>query len=108
MRRSSKPYLVFSTVPSVSEGKKIASLLIKKKLAACVNLVPKVRSFFRWRGRIEHTEELLLVIKTDFRHLRDLSKTVRQSHSYEIPELIACQISWGDPSYLDWLANSLG
>ncbi|MBI4394656.1 MAG: divalent-cation tolerance protein CutA [Candidatus Omnitrophica bacterium] len=102
-----KPYVVFSTVGSLKEAKKIASVLVHQKLAACVNVIPNVHSLFRWQGKVDQAQELLLVIKTDFRHLKDLEKNLRKHHSYEVPEIVGWPIAWGSKPYLSWLGESL-
>ena len=102
----SKPYLLFSTAPSKKEAHTIAQLLIAKRLAACVNIIP-VASLFRWQGKIEHANEILLVIKTGKNRLKELKKVLIQNHSYSVPELIGCPIEWGHEPYLKWLTESL-
>ena len=101
------PYLLLSTVASASEAEKIADTLVRKKLCACVNMVPNVRSVFIWKGKIDHAKELLLVIKTERGKLKEVERAIRKHHSYEVPEIIGWPISWGHQPYLDWLSNSL-
>jgi len=105
--RSRKPYLLFSTVGSQKNAEKIANILIRKELAACVNIIPKVHSFFKWRGAVDKAHELLLVIKTDFYHLKKVERTIRKYHSYEVPEIIGWPIAYGHKPYLTWLSSSL-
>lgn len=105
--RRFKPYLLLSTVSSKIEAKKIAAILIRQKLAACVNIIPGVDSFFRWRGKIDRVRELLLVIKTDFSHLKRVEQTIRKHHTYEVPEIIGWPITWGHEPYLKWVRDSL-
>ncbi|MBI4372258.1 MAG: divalent-cation tolerance protein CutA [Candidatus Omnitrophica bacterium] len=102
-----KPYLVFSTVGSPKEGKKIASVLVREKLAACVNVIPGVFSVFKWRGKMDHARELLLIVKTDVRHLKKIEQTIRKHHSYQVPEIIGWPLAWGHQPYLDWLRDSV-
>ncbi|MBI3999705.1 MAG: divalent-cation tolerance protein CutA [Candidatus Omnitrophica bacterium] len=102
-----KPYLLFSTVSSKKEAQKIASVLIHQKLAACVNMIPNVHSFFRWQGAIDHAAELLLIIKTNERHLKQVEKAIRKYHSYQVPEIIGWPITWGHKPYLAWISDSV-
>ena len=102
-----KPYLVLSTVPSLKEAKIIAEVLISKRLAACVNIIPEVQSLFRWQGAVDQAKELLLVIKTEARLLKPLEKAIRKHHRYDIPEIVALPIAWGSKPYLNWLRDSL-
>jgi periplasmic divalent cation tolerance protein len=91
------------TVSSEEEGMKIARALVAKKLAACVNLVPGVRSVFRWKGEVKDEKELLLVVKTREPKLAHLVQAVKELHSYTVPETIALPILGGSEAYLAWL-----
>jgi periplasmic divalent cation tolerance protein len=93
----------FVTVSSEEEGLKIARTLVARKLAACVNLVPGVRSVYRWKGEVKDDKELLLVVKTREHHLAHLVQAVKELHSYTVPETIALPIVGGSEAYLKWL-----
>ena len=95
------------TCPSREEGERIARALVGAKLAACVNMVPGVKSIYWWRGYVEEGEEVLLLVKTRLDLVEELAKKVRSLHSYEVPEIIALPIVSGSKSYLDWLDESL-
>jgi periplasmic divalent cation tolerance protein len=95
--------VVFVTTGSEKEGEKIAQALLKEKLAACVNIVPGLKSMFRWKGKISTQEEVLLMIKTKDRLFEKLKKRIIELHSYEVPEIIALGILAGYEKYLDWL-----
>ena len=95
--------VVLITVPTVAEAEVIASALVGDRKAACVNLVPQVRSKFWWQGKIDSAEEALLVVKTRAALLDELIALVKRSHSYEVPEIIALPIVGGSRDYLDWL-----
>ena len=103
----SKPYLLLSTTDSSKNAKKIARLLIQKRLAACVNIIPRVTSFFKWKGTIDGAAEFLLMIKTDSHHLKQIERMIRKHHSYEVPEIIGWPITWGHKPYLNWLSDSI-
>ena len=99
--------VVLSTCASEDEAARIASELVTKRLAACVNIIAGVRSLYRWKDAMEESQEVLLVIKTSralFDHLRS---QIEKTHSYEVPELIALPIVDGAGSYLDWLDRAL-
>ena len=104
---SFRPYLLLTTVPTRKEALKLAELLVKEKLAACVNIVPAVRSIFRWKGQIDRAREVLLIVKTGERHLKRVEKTIRAYHSYQVPEMIGWPIAWGHKPYLDWLGENV-
>jgi periplasmic divalent cation tolerance protein len=104
---SSKPYVVLSTAASQKEAKRIAKALIEARLAACVNVVPRLESFFYWQGQLERASEALLVIKTDLKRLSGLKAKILKLHSYQVPEIIGWPIKWGSKPYLDWVSKSV-
>lgn len=99
--------IVYSTCSNPDEAKKLATHLVEQRLAACVNVVPGVGSFYWWKGKVEQGTEIQLVIKTRrelFERLRTEWETL---HSYEIPELVAVPIVEGASNYLDWMEREL-
>src|SRR5689334_3942455 len=99
--------LVLTTVGSEEEAMKIAHALVERQVAACVNVIPKVRSIYRWEGKVEDSEEWLLLIKTDKAHIDEVRGVVRGLHSYTLPEFIAVAIEAGSEEYLRWMEASL-
>jgi periplasmic divalent cation tolerance protein len=95
--------VVLSTAGSDEEAQRIARHLVERRVAACVNIVPGVRSIYRWKGAIEDSQEFLLVIKTRRELLKKLEIELRPVHSYEIPELLALPVVDGLEPYLDWI-----
>lgn len=100
--------VVFVTAADKKEAEKIARAILKKKLAACVNIIDKVQSYFWWKGKIDHAKEVLLIIKTRKPLLEKLIKEIRALHSYDVPEIIALTINSGNKKYLDWIDGSTG
>ncbi|MDD5592913.1 MAG: divalent-cation tolerance protein CutA [Candidatus Omnitrophica bacterium] len=98
--------IIFVTASHKKEAEKIASALIKAKLAACVNIIQGVHSLFRWRGKIDRAREILLIIKTRKTLLSWVIKKVKSLHSYSVPEVIALPIIAGNKEYLKWLNDS--
>ncbi len=98
--------VVMSTAGSEDEGARIAKSLLERKLCACVNLIPKVRSFYRWEGAIQDDAEVLLIMKTTKEKLQALSDHLAEKHSYDVPEVLAVAVDRGRGSYLEWLAES--
>ena len=82
-------------------------MLVERHLAACVNVVPRVRSFYRWQGAIESADEVLLVIKSSRALFAQLRDALAAEHSYEVPEIIALPVEAGSDAYLNWIDASL-
>ena len=102
-----KHVVIFVTSANKKEAKKIAKALIKKRLAACVNLVDKIESLFWWKGRVDSAKEILLVIKSTQSKVAEIIKRVKLIHSYEVPEIIVLPIKSGYKPYLDWIDDSV-
>lgn len=98
--------VVFVTAGNKKEAQKIASGLIKKKLAACVNIA-KVDSIFFWEGKVRKSKESLLIIKSTKAKFPQLARTVKSLHSYDLPEIIALPVIAGDKPYLRWIDESV-
>jgi periplasmic divalent cation tolerance protein len=99
--------LVLTTAGSEMEAQKIAQGLVERRLAACVNIIPRIQSVYRWQGQVEKTEECLLLIKTATIREEQVRAAIRELHSYELPECIAIPIAGGSAEYLKWLSDSL-
>jgi periplasmic divalent cation tolerance protein len=96
--------LVLSTADSPELSVRIAKAVVEAGEAACVNILPGVRSIYRWEGKICDDQEILLLIKSTASRFEALRAHIRQLHSYQIPEIIAVPIQAGDSDYLRWLA----
>lgn len=99
--------VVYVTAGSTAEADRLAQVLVEERLAACVNRVGPVRSVYRWRGKVERSEEELLIIKTRKELFAALQKRVRELHSYDVPEIIALPIIAGSEGYLRWLSEQV-
>ncbi len=97
--------VVISTCGSPEEAERLARLLVERRLAACVNILPPVRSVYRWQGKLEDTSEWMLLIKTAESRFPQISETLLAAHSYEVPEIIALPVLAGSAPYLNWLAT---
>ena len=97
--------MVFVTVASEEEGKRIGSILVENQLAACVNMVPQIFSIFRWQGNIENEKEILLLIKTTENRVDALIDKVKEIHSYDVPEILAIPVFTGNKDYIDWVVE---
>jgi periplasmic divalent cation tolerance protein len=99
--------LVLSTAGSESEAHKIAQTLVERRIAACVNIVPRIQSVYRWEGKVEQAEEYLLFIKTVKVREEQVRAAVCELHSYDLPECISIPIESGSTDYLKWLSDSV-
>jgi periplasmic divalent cation tolerance protein len=95
--------VVFVTVGGMETAEKIGKTLVEERLAACVNVVPGIRSFYRWEGKIVDDSELLLVIKTRSARFEELKARVLDLHTYDLPEIVGLPIERGHQAYLDWI-----
>ena len=98
--------VVLVTAGSGIEGERLARKIVAGKLAACVNLVPKVKSVFRWKGKVETAGEILLIIKTRKSLFSRLEKMVSRFSSYELPEVLALPVEKGGAGYLKWIKSA--
>lgn len=96
--------IAFCTCPDTGSAARIAAALVEERLAACVNRLPGVASTYRWQGRIEQADEVLLLIKTTADCLPALRQRLPQLHPYELPELVVVEAAGGLPAYLAWVA----
>lgn len=96
-------HVVLVTAPDVDSGRTLARALVDERLVACVNLVPGVRSIYRWQDAVEEDAEVLLVIKTRADRTAALAERVRVLHPYDEPEVVALPVTAGSRSYLDWV-----
>ncbi len=99
--------LVFCTCPDPGVAESLAEALLAQQLAACVNILPAVTSLYRWQGKIERDNEVLLLIKTDTAHYSELETLIGHQHPYELPEIIGVSVEKGLPDYLRWIITSL-
>lgn len=99
--------LFLSTCSDAAEAERIATALVTEQIAACVNILPGVRSIYRWQGAVESATEALLLIKTTIQQAVALEKRIRELHTYQVPELIALPVQSGLEDYLTWLRASV-
>jgi periplasmic divalent cation tolerance protein len=99
--------VVFSNCGSEEEAMRVARTLVGARLAACVNILPKIQSVYRWKGAIEEESEWMLVIKSTRPLLAKLQDELRKVHSYEVPEVLAIPVVDGSSDYLSWMDSEL-
>ncbi len=100
--------LATTTAPERETADRIARALVERRLAACVQALGGLRSCYRWQGRVEEAEEVLLLIKTTERLFPRVGELLKELHPYEVPELVAVPIAAGSPDYLAWMEDLLG
>jgi len=96
--------LVFTTLPNADKAAEIARALVEERLAACANLLPAVRSIYRWEGKIRDENEVLVLFKTRAENVERLKARILELHPYEVPEILAVPVESGYQAYLDWLS----
>jgi periplasmic divalent cation tolerance protein len=97
--------LALTTLPGDADAAAFGRSLVERGVAACVTVLPAVRSIYAWQGAIEDSREQQLLIKTAENRVADLWKAVRASHPYDVPEFIVVPISFGNPAYLEWIRS---
>jgi periplasmic divalent cation tolerance protein len=98
---------VLTTVGTEEQANLIAREIVARRQAACVNILPGIRSIYRWKGKICKDGELMLVVKTLESEFEGVAATIRELHSYELPEILSFNVSHGERGFLDWIAGSV-
>jgi periplasmic divalent cation tolerance protein len=98
--------VTLTTCRDVREARRIARALVRERLAACVNVVARVESVYRWKGKVETAREALLVIKSTTARSKRLAARVKELHSYDVPEALTLRIASGSADYLRWVRES--
>ena len=96
--------VVLTTVGTEEQANLIARELVERRHACCVNIMPGIRSVYRWQGKICRDGELMLLIKSNGDEFEALAETIRELHSYDVPEILSFDVSRGDSAFLDWLS----
>lgn len=95
--------VVFVTCSSPEEAEKIGNSLVGKRLVACVNIIPRIKSIFHWKGKIAKEKEVLLIGKSRMELFDSIQNEVKELHSYEVPEIVALPVEAGSEDYLEWV-----
>jgi len=99
--------VLFITTATAEEAQRISKVLLEQRKVACVNIVPRVSTFFWWQGKLDSAQESLLIIKTKASLLSEIVRLVREIHSYDVPEIIALPIVGGNQDYLEWIGKEV-
>ncbi|HKE32338.1 MAG TPA: divalent-cation tolerance protein CutA [Candidatus Angelobacter sp.] len=107
VRPMTQARIVLTTTGSQEEAQKIARAVVERKLAACVNIVPRIESIYRWQDKVESATEWLLVIKTEAKAFERLRDSIKELHSYELPECVMVEVADGSKEYLGWIEDNV-
>lgn len=99
--------IVFTTVPNTEEAENLARKIVEAKLAACVQVLPEMKSFYFWENEVQKDSEHLLLIKTSEEKYAELENFIKANHSYDVPEIVAVSSEKVSDDYLKWLKNYL-
>jgi periplasmic divalent cation tolerance protein len=99
--------VVVTTVGTEEQAYLIAREIVARRQGACVNIIPGIRSIYRWKGKIRKDGELLLLVKTLEGEFEGVAATIRELHSYELPEILSFTVSHGERGFLDWIAGNV-
>ncbi|MGD9426804.1 divalent cation tolerance protein CutA [Pantoea sp. NSTU24] len=99
--------VILCTTPDQATAQRLATLALDARLAACVTLLPGAISWYRWQGKIEQSSEIQMLLKCDSDHQQALCDLLKAAHPYDVPELLALPVQYGDREYLSWLHASL-
>lgn len=100
--------IIYTTTKDVKEAKKIGKTLVDKKLAACINIIPKMSSVYRWKGAVEEAKESILLIKTTDNNIEKIKKSILKMHSYELPCVLVFPVESGSDRYLKYVVDETG
>jgi periplasmic divalent cation tolerance protein len=98
--------LVFSTFPNEEKAREIVRCLVDERLVACGNLVPSIRSIYRWKGTVHEETEVMVILKISRAAYPEVQKRIRELHPYELPEVVAIPVEAGLPEFLGWIAEN--
>ena len=98
--------VVFCTIDTIERAKQLALELVKNRLAACVNIIPRGTSIYEWKGEIVEDKEFLLIIKTKATLYSKLETKIKELHPYEVPEIVSLDLEEGSKDYLDWIKDN--
>ena len=101
------PIIIYTTIDTKNNANKLAKKLVENNLAACVNIVPIDDSIYNWDGKIQSQPEFQLIIKTDVSRKLLIENFFKLNHSYELPEFIVIDVSYGSKEYLNWMKKNL-
>ncbi|MDI6799803.1 MAG: divalent-cation tolerance protein CutA [Actinomycetota bacterium] len=103
-----KYIIIYITASSLTEARRISSSLLEKRLVACANISSPIESHYHWQGKLETASEVAVIFKTTEDKLKEVADEIKSLHSYDLPAIISWNITWGEPSYLNWIEKETG
>lgn len=100
--------VIYTTFPGLVEAERVGKALVERRLAACANILPGMVSHYRWEGKVERAEEVVMLVKTRASLAEDVSTAIRELHSYEVPALAVIPLESVERHYLGWLLQATG
>lgn len=97
--------VIYSTIGGIKDARRIANTLVEEQLVACVNIIPNIESVYRWKGKIENDEEVVLIAKTTDNNVKKTIQRIKSLHTYELPDIIVLPIIGGLKDYLDYITD---
>ena len=97
--------VIYTTMDNVQDARRLAHTLVDEQLVACVNIIPKIESVYRWKGKVEESEEVVLICKTIDPNVKKTIQRIKSLHKYEVPDIIVLPIIGGLKDYLDYIAD---
>ena len=97
--------VIYTTIDNVQGARKIANTLVEEQLVACVNIIPKIESVYRWKGKIENDNECVLIAKTTDKNVKKTIQKIKELHTYELPDIIVLPIIGGLKDYLNYIQD---
>jgi len=97
--------VIYTTLDNIQDARRLAHTLVDEQLVACVNIIPKIESVYRWKGKVENSEEVALICKTVDLNVKKTIQRIKSLHKYEVPDIIVLPIVGGLKDYLDYIAN---
>ena len=97
--------IVYTTINDIKDARRIATILVEEQLVACVNIIPNIESIYRWKGKVENEEEIVLIAKTVDENVKKTIQRIKEFHSYDVPDIVVLPIIGGHKEYLDYIVN---
>jgi len=97
--------IIYSTFSDIRDARRVAKTLVEEQLVACVNIIPKVESYYKWKGKVENEKEIIIISKTVDKNVKKTLKRIKTLHPYDLPDIIVIPIVGGNKEYLDYISN---